>query len=300
MVFDGDGNEHVRAIAHPLAAPWFDHGPIPRLGPLLVFARDNPAYVVALLDRRGADIVSVVDRSLAEEHVVDGDDGDPLTKSAPGGWSQRRYQQRAENTWERNAAEVAEELADAARQVGAAVVIVAGEERMARLLDDHLPAEIAARCVRAESGGRAIDGSVDELRVEVERLVATVVATHMADTLRHFVELRDRGAIVADGPGATFEALRAAMVDTLLVHDEPDDDRRAWFDLSSPTLVAGEAATLRDLGFEPLEGRMVDVLVWAALGTGAQVEMIPGRGPRVPAEGVGAFLRGSIEPTDPE
>ena len=31
----------------------------------------------------------------------------PITKIAAGGWSQRRYQQRAENTWEDNARDVA-------------------------------------------------------------------------------------------------------------------------------------------------------------------------------------------------
>ena len=55
-----------------------------------------------------------------------------------------------------------------------------------------------------------------------------------------------------------------------------------------------EAQTLRDLGLEPIDAPLVDVAVWAALGTDAAVHLVPGRGPNVPAEGIGAFLRGPV------
>jgi hypothetical protein len=42
-----------------------------------------------------------------------------LRKSNPGGWSQRRYQQRAENLWEENAKAVADQVAGLVDEIGA-------------------------------------------------------------------------------------------------------------------------------------------------------------------------------------
>jgi hypothetical protein len=56
-------------------------------------------------------------------------------------------------------------------------------------------------------------------------------------------------------------------------------------------LVATEARTLRDLGSEPLEGRLLDVALWSAAGTDARIRFVPRVGAHVPAEGIGAFVR---------
>jgi hypothetical protein len=295
VVADADGRTLVRPLREPLAHPVAVHGPLPHLGPLVAFAQSEPVYVVVLVDRRGADIVTVVDGvTIAADESVDGDPDAPIRKVAPGGWSQRRYQQRAENTWEDNAAAVADEVAEVARRSGAAVVVAAGDDRARALLDEHLAPDVAPILRTADTGGRAVDGSADELQHQIERIVATEVASGTTAVLRRFVELRERRAVLADGPGATFAALREGLVEQLLVHDDPDDERRAWFDPVTPTSVAMEAQTLRDLGLEPIDAPLVDVAVWAALGTDAAVHLVPGRGPNVPAEGIGAFLRGPV------
>jgi hypothetical protein len=75
----------------------------------------------------------------------------------------------------------------------------------------------------------------------------------------------------------------------LLVHDEADDDRTAWFG-TAPHAVALDVEALRSMGeVEPVAGRVVDVLIRAALGTGAGVRISPHMA-SVP-EGVGALLR---------
>ncbi len=295
VVIDGDGQVLVRSLPEPLPEPVGVHGPLPHLVPLIGSAQANPPYVVAMVDRAGADIVSVVDgvRMVADE-AVEGDPSAPITKVAAGGWSQRRFQQRAENTWATNAAAVAEEVAQAAQAIDAAVIVAAGDEHALSLLQQHLAPAVAPLLRVADTGGRAIDGSADELQREVERAVATSAASKTAESLRRFVELRGRRATVADGPGATFAALREGQAAEVLVHASFDDVRTAWFDPVSPSLVAGEARTLRDLGVEPVEAAMVDVIVWAALRTGATVQLIPGAGPNVPSQGVGAFLRGPL------
>ena len=89
-----------------------------------------------------------------------------------------------------------------------------------------------------------------------------------------------------------------------------DDERTAWFG-PAPTDVAAEPGTLIDLAVaDPVEGRLVDVAVRAALGTGADVSVRPGRQTRptegrgesrrppppkaAPAEGLGALLRFAV------
>jgi hypothetical protein len=57
-------------------------------------------------------------------------------------------------------------------------------------------------------------------------------------------------------------------------------------------LVATERQTLVDLGVEePQQGRLSDVLVRAAVGTGADVRIVLGTGAAAPTDGVGAVLR---------
>jgi hypothetical protein len=83
-----------------------------------------------------------------------------------------------------------------------------------------------------------------------------------------------------------------AAVDVLLVTpDDPDDARTAWFG-PDPTQLAMTADDLRGLGVdEPVEGRLVDVAVRAALGTGAGIRVVqPGAGV---SGGLGAVLRWS-------
>ncbi len=82
----------------------------------------------------------------------------------------------------------------------------------------------------------------------------------------------DQGVV---GAKATAAALAMAQVQVLLVHDEPDDSRMAWFG-ADPTSVALSAEELRDLGVdEPHSGRLVDVFLRSAVGTGAGVRIVP-------------------------
>jgi len=105
-----------------------------------------------------------------------------------------------------------------------------------------------------------------------------------------FQEERGQRDRAADGPKATVEALGRAQVGTLLLYDDPSDERTAWFGPDA-THIALDASTLKDLGVEPQQARLTDVLIRAAIGTGASVRIVPDTGPGSPTEGVGALLR---------
>jgi hypothetical protein len=293
VIADAGGVRHVAHHPEPPATDRWHVGALPALGPLLGWEHEAIPYLVVLVDRAGADIVSGVGPAVAGQPAADAvtvgaaDHSDPeLRKSAPGGWSQRRYQQRAENLWKANAADVAERLTALVDELRPRVVAVAGDVRAVQLLGEALP-ERARDLVRIVEGSRAPGGS-DHVGEEIERIVATEVAGDTVDLVRL---LREEAAhdLGVTGVRDTVAALAAARVASLLVHDDPDDGRTAWFG-ATPNTIGLDAAAVTDMGeAEPRSGRLVDVVVRAALGTGAEVRVTPTLA-ALP-DGVGALLR---------
>lgn len=289
----------LRLVRHEPEPPARDAGwvaPLPRVGPLIEWAQSAVPHLVVLADRVGADIVVFTRRadsigSGGAPVVSVGDDSgeDPvLRKSNPGGWSQRRYQNRAENQWEQNAKEVAERVSALADETGARLIVVAGDVRALQLLREHLP-ERTAELLREVDGSRAPGSGLDEIADDVVKLAATVVAEDTVEILRQFKQERGQGDLAVEGTKGTIEALAAARVDTLLIHDDPDDDRTAWFG-PEPGMVGETKETVAGLGAtEPQQARLVDVAIRAAFSTGASVRIVPSAGSV--KEGMGAILR---------
>jgi hypothetical protein len=265
-------------------------GPLPGLLPIIAWRQEAPAHVTVLVDRQGADLTAWRREGPELRREAGGDDY-PIRKPNAGGWSQRRYEERAEHTWERNAEDAAEQVARLARRVDARLVVAAGDERALAYLREALPHELADR-FQVVSGGRSEDGSEQSFqeaaRVAVE-LAVNADGEALLDKFREELGQADRAA---DGPEATLTALAMAAVDVLLVApDDPQDARTAWFG-PDPTQLAATAEDLRGLGVDdPIEGRLVDVAVRAALGTGAGIRVVqPGAGL---TGGLGAVLRWS-------
>jgi hypothetical protein len=255
---------------------WLDT--LPRLGPALHAEQQMVPHLVVVADRAGADI-EVVDNGEAESETVDGDTLH-IQRSHPGGWSQRRFQQRAENTWERNAKGVADEVDALREQIHARLVVVTGDPRAVGFLMEHASERLKEVLHHIEGAGRSDQQPFNEVADEVHRLEATVVATDRVAVLDQFAAAGQTEG-VADGPERTLAMLSQGRVAQLLVHDDPDDDRRAMFDRASRQ-VALDAEPLRELGLEPEEGRLVDVALWGAHATGASIHFVPRSGPKAP------------------
>jgi peptide subunit release factor 1 (eRF1) len=261
---------------------------LPSLVPILEWRQSLPTHMTVLADRTGADLcVYRHERPDVERQAGGGTD--PLHRSAAGGWSQLRYQHRAENTWEHNADDVAAEIVSLVDRFDPRIVVLAGDVRAVQLINDALPDQVAKR-LEVVQGSRTEDGSDDEFAAGVKGRLAGAVATdtvHLLEKLKEELGQDDRAA---DGASATVAALARAQVEVLLVHESADDQRRALFG-PEPTQVGLRADELALGVDEAQEGALVDVAVRAALGTGAGVRVVPGGD--VPTDGLGAILRWS-------
>jgi len=270
----------------PAGRAWCD--PLPRLGPALRARQQVVPHVVVVADRAGADI-EVVNHGTEVTGSVEGDTTH-IHRGHPGGWSQRRYQQRAENTWERNATGVAAEVDALAAEVGARLVVVTGDPRAVGFLTEHATERLRAILHHVEGAGRSDRDPFAEVAEQVHRLEATLVAADLASVLERFTAARQTDG-AADGPDRTLALLSQGRVAELLVHDDPDDERTAAFDRASRQ-AATDPAELAELGLTPTGGRLVDVALWAAHATGATVHLVPQHGPNAPTGAIGGLLRG--------
>ncbi|HUR48012.1 MAG TPA: Vms1/Ankzf1 family peptidyl-tRNA hydrolase, partial [Acidimicrobiales bacterium] len=247
-----------------------------------------PPHIVVLTDRTGADIFvfeALGGRDFQIE--VEGSD-DVIRKVAPGGWSQRRFQQRAEDSWEANAKVVADRLVRIVDKVDARVVVAAGDVRALQLLREALPPQVDA-LIEQVDGSRSADGSVDAIAADATTLVATAVAQDTSELIAKFREELGQEDRAANGPDDVVTALCEGRVDVLLIHDDADDQRTAYVGTDGAH-VALDLGPLKEMGVDaPVEARLADALLRAAVGTSAKVRVVPAAD--VLKEGVGAILR---------
>lgn len=258
-----------------------------RLVPLLTWLQQHPAHVTIVTDRTGADVTAVGTGEVngTTETVVGPDD--EIERNAPGGWAQPRYQRRAEDSWRHNAAAVAEATLRALKQTGAGLLLLAGDVRAVQLLEERLPDHRnQGVCLRHVPGGRQPDGSASARRVAVGEQVAAYAVELSAKLLDQFEAERGPRGRAVEGIAATLAALAEGRAETLLLVENPGDNRRAWFGpdilcIDDPSQAGARLTGLR-------EGRLVDVAVRAALLTDADVRVVDGASP---AEGIGALCR---------
>ncbi|EIV92786.1 Vms1/Ankzf1 family peptidyl-tRNA hydrolase [Frankia sp. QA3] len=166
-------------------------GPLPHLLPLLDWADGRIPHVIALVDRRGVDVLAYTDGPLPAGGVSQDTTRPPWHKAHTGGWAQRRYESHVEEHWKLGAKEDADRIARAARDIAAEVVILAGDPKELSLVREELPVEVATRVVVVE-GSRARDGSDDHLAGRVMDVLAEQRTRRTASLLAEFEQYRRR------------------------------------------------------------------------------------------------------------
>ena len=275
-----------RHLSTPIddAARW---GPGAHLAPLLEWQQENPPYAVVLVDRTGAEIE--VSSSWRPEYAtqVEGDEW-PVRRISPGGWSQRRFQERAANLWEQNARDVAAVVEKIASDDALELVIVSGDVRAVSLLRENLSESFSPTLYVLE-GIQA--HSVEEIAEEINKAVATHTAQITESILDAFREERGQDDRAVEGAGQTARALSEERVETLILAGPPD--KSVYASEQNPAQVGTDRQALVDLGLgEVLELPLVDAFVRSALAGGSNVRVVPSlSSDHAPADGVGAILR---------
>jgi hypothetical protein len=249
----------AQPLAQPPLRPAATWGPLPSVLPLLTALGEQAHWLRVVVDRTGGDLV--LDAG-GLPRTVKGSQHYPMTKAAPGGWSQPRYQRAAENSWMHNAKDVAEQVTRTVAETGADVVVLAGEVRERQLLAEHLPPAVAERVVQTDAGSRAQGADPQPLDEATAQAVRSVVERHYALVLDDYRAGRANGIAVA-GRSAVRTPLEWGQVKTLLL---------------SPQLPA-EAA---------------DDLVRAAVAEDADVVLVGPEQEPLP-DGVGAVLRFPVQ-----
>ncbi|MCP2328752.1 hypothetical protein HDA40_007259 [Hamadaea flava] len=95
-------------------------------------------------------------------------------------------------------------------------------------------------------------------------------------------------SVAVQGVHATLAALAVGRVDTVLVVDDPDDRRSAWF---GPVELCASLPDPVHPQRTPHGGRLVDVAIRAALLTGARIRILSGDQARGLRGGLGALIR---------
>lgn len=256
--------------------------------PLVSWAQRHQPYVLVVTDRTGADITSWAgDDHAPRTTSITGPD-DEIERNAPGGWSQPRYQRRAEDSWRHNARQVAGDVTAAVSDVQAQVLVLSGDVRAVQLLRERLP-ELPGIHIRAITGSRSPDGSQAARAARVCEALAGVEVEQTRELLEHFQSHLDPGRLAVESPVDVIDALAAGRVATLIVSADANT-HTAWFG-DQATQIYADHRTATMAGTPIRSGPLVDVAVRAALLSGAGVRIVPSDAAGAPRGGIGALCR---------
>jgi hypothetical protein len=265
-------------------------GPLPHVMPLIAARGDEIPYVRVLADRTGADLDALSADRIPRHRQVSGSETFPLRKVHVGGWSHRRYLQAVEESWKRNAGDVAAAAVDLAETVDAEVIVVGGDVRAAQMFVDRLPKRWQDRSVRTDAGARhagADESALDDVTVQV---IADVADRHVREAVDRYQAQAGDGT-ASTGLADVVMRLQRGQVDTVLLVDQPSSTDVVWIDPDDPTVVSVDDHVLRESGVaEPLKVRADAALLRAAAATGARLVLVgPDEAPL--RHGIGAVLR---------
>lgn len=273
-----------RTLDRPVSRSLVHVGPAPALLPALRAEQDDLFHVAVLLDRAGGDVWIRSHLGQSDQTAeVDGDDLH-LQRSHPGGWSQRRFQQRAENAWEHNAQQVIDELAEMVDLERLDRIVVGGDTRAVGFFTQHLPTASRDRVIVVDGARHAdhaafLDGADTAIR--------TAAKSEEVDDLRH---LREELAVeVAQEGLEVLSLLSEGRVDKLFVVDDTGQPDRLQVPFTTDPLLAGPMAEAMSA---TQTGPATDLAVMIAQQMGTEIHVLPSHGARLPEAGLGARLRG--------
>jgi peptide subunit release factor 1 (eRF1) len=243
-----------------------------------------PRLASVRLDTNSAQIIVT---ALGRVELAHGIEGEKTNRSEAGGWSQARFQRRADNLYQQHAKEVVDALEVIVREEDIRHIVLFGDDVIIPRLRDELPKALDEKVI----GALRLDASATDDAIVDASLAALREADDAADQAKVGAVLdawRSRGLGVA-GIEETLAALTRGQVAELVIS--------ARFESEHDTPEAVDASVLPDV---PTRQRTQTVdlaaqLVHQALATGATVRFIEAASELDAAGGVGAVLRFTLQ-----
>jgi peptide subunit release factor 1 (eRF1) len=218
-IFASSGAEFFEAI--PLEAPFENHelfiGSVPHLYPLAKLIDTYPRYAAVMLDTNKARILVFGLAATEREEKIQ---NEKTRRSQKGGWSQARYQRRAENFHLHHIKEVVETLDKIVRDENINHIVVAVEEVALPIFNEQLPKHLAEKVVdtlplqRNADGGSILETTMAALREND--------AETDAEKVEQLMDAWQSGGLGVAGPEATLSAFQLGQVEELIIAASPE------------------------------------------------------------------------------
>lgn len=286
-IFACSGADLFEAI--PLEAPIGEHSlfisSVPHLYPLAKLVENYPRYAAVMLDTNKARIFVFGTSIEREETVV----GEKTRRTSKGGWSQARYQRRADNFHMHHIKEVVDTLDKIVREEDIQHIVVAGAEVAMPILREQLPKHLADKILEIGPHEEGESGSF------VERTMAALRekdAETDAEKVQEVMDAWKSGGLGVAGPEATLSAFQLGQVDELIITATPET-LKAVQKLPEDAAPGDVQVSTSNPGGLADEARLKlsDELVTRAQQTAARIRFIEDASLLVDVGGVGALLR---------
>jgi hypothetical protein len=271
---------HQRGVFEPVprdvpVESGFTVGPIPALRQLVHAADDYPSYAIIVADQRDAFLWLMAgqtwDRGVELEAT-----GYPR-KQQQGGWSQQRYQNRADERVEAFARTIAEETRRAFEAVNAPVpyeyLIIAANEEMFTAINAELHETIKERVLGQIN--LPIEANITEVTAAAEPLIEEAERKREMEAVQAVRDGVGAGGRGVAGAVDTITALETGQVMTLVMND--DFSVPGWADYTLPLFGVGSPPREHPAGGDVanlVPTAVEDEVVRLALQIGAEVELV--------------------------
>lgn len=265
-------------------------GPTPKLRTLMAIVEDFPRFALLQADQHDANLYVINRASPQSETSLESNEYP--RRHQQGGWSQRRFEARAEERVQHFARAVAEETRKLIDEEQLEMLIVSASDVFKSALDDEFHQTVKEKIV----GELSLDGNAAEHEI-IEAAQEVAEQAERNREMESILRLEDAigaGNQGASGPADVLRALANGQVSKLLMAD--DFEGTGWADFTLNLFGIGNVPTSHPTGGEIGNLASINVaeeMVRLALATGAQVEIVPGASAARLHEhgGVGALLR---------
>lgn len=286
-IFACSGSDLFEAIPleQPIADHWLFIGSVPHLYPLARLVENYPRYAAVMVDTNKARIfVFGVGSPEREETIV----GEKTRRTSKGGWSQARYQRRAENFHTLHIKEVVDTLDTIVRDENIAHIVVSGADVAMPILREQLPKHLADKVVEI---GAHEDGESGSFVARTLDALRQKDAETDVEKVQELMDAWQSGGLGVAGPEATLSAFQLGQVDELIITASPDLLKAVQKlpDDAAPGTVQVDSSAPQAAGEKQMQ--LADELVTRAQQTSAKIRFIEDAKLLADIGGVGALLR---------